>query len=976
MSNYQNLKNEITRAIKDNGNQEITGSLLQEKLLEMVDSLGKDYKFRGVATPDGQPITDDTNVFYVANTVGTYPYYGGLAVADGEIAFLTYNGSWTKVALEDVARKSEVEGLKNNIIQYEQNIDIISIDGNNKLITIEGEIKESTQYSIISPILLKKDERIIVNNGYPTYKGQDVSVIYQCNSLGDFINPIIYGDSTVATIIYKNTTNSDIYIGICCYTRQAIYNIEKPLQIPTLNTKVQNLNDRLTRIDGNHTVLKTLNDIGIHTKGKYINILNKLVSSAEKTIITNPIYLTVGDVITIYSGGNGIGLISYSKNIPDYSKSFTIIRYADNMDSAITYTVVEDGYYIFSGRDSSWNELALTVEIEMQVQDGGRIRIVEDKIDKVLGGETKEYKYTLDDINGVGALIDKYVHWNNSILSSQNTIITKPIYLYKGDKIQCSTGGTGLVLFSRCIDSVVDTVNFNLVQISPKEALEYTGIISEDGWYVFSGRINRDDGTNLIVNITAYRKEKSIIEQLEDDGNDSNNNKQNVGISIGANEVKDNINSSPWFDEVDSDGSTYGTYLDDKIDSIPAGNSFIFISDVHYIGNNKESAKLIDYVRRRLGIKTIIHGGDVLNEAPTIAQASKEWLDFNKDFVFRIGTDFKQVCGDHDHNGRYADTGQALSYQFIQRVINGYNINELSYDTLYDQQVNEVSKVDSWTDNEIKEYEAWKKMHYYYDDNTINTRFIILHTGWTGDVGLAVDKLGSNVLDENNAIYLQLDFLYKSLISCPNNYNIIVAGHNTIGNKSYNVTVNNEILPRYNVNEIIYKGGWVNVALMLHAYKDKKDIILSYRDWSGSGLKKKHFDFTNIKTNNTIICIGGDVHWDIMGKSSNKGNDLSPITIVSDLDNIIATEGVISKNDIPCILTMTDGGDRGHKYYRGITTPPTDDYNDDNNSVSLANAAIAGTLDAQAFDVITITKNCIYCTRIGSGKDRKINILE
>jgi hypothetical protein len=105
MSNFQNLKNEITRAIKDNGNQEITGSLLQEKLLEMVDSLGKDYKFRGVATPDGQPITDDTNVFYVANTIGKYSYYGGLTVADGEIAFFTYNGSWRKIALSVLAQE-------------------------------------------------------------------------------------------------------------------------------------------------------------------------------------------------------------------------------------------------------------------------------------------------------------------------------------------------------------------------------------------------------------------------------------------------------------------------------------------------------------------------------------------------------------------------------------------------------------------------------------------------------------------------------------------------------------------------------------------------------------------------------------------------------------------------------------------------------------------------------------------------------
>jgi hypothetical protein len=65
--------------------------------------------FMGVATPDSVPPVPTQKVFYIANEVGSYPNYGGLAVSDSEIAFFTYNGSWGKVALEDVARKSEVK---------------------------------------------------------------------------------------------------------------------------------------------------------------------------------------------------------------------------------------------------------------------------------------------------------------------------------------------------------------------------------------------------------------------------------------------------------------------------------------------------------------------------------------------------------------------------------------------------------------------------------------------------------------------------------------------------------------------------------------------------------------------------------------------------------------------------------------------------------------------------------------------------
>lgn len=96
MANYANLKSDIAGVIRTNSNEEITGDTLQEQLLGMVDSLGAGFQYKGVATPATAPGTPDENVFYIASTAGTYTNFGGLAVADGEVAILKYNGSWAK----------------------------------------------------------------------------------------------------------------------------------------------------------------------------------------------------------------------------------------------------------------------------------------------------------------------------------------------------------------------------------------------------------------------------------------------------------------------------------------------------------------------------------------------------------------------------------------------------------------------------------------------------------------------------------------------------------------------------------------------------------------------------------------------------------------------------------------------------------------------------------------------------------------
>lgn len=96
---YENLKSAIKQAIKQNGNQEITGNLLQSTLLNIVNTLGADYKFLGFASPSTVPPTsEEGNLFYFAIKPGNYSNFktntGNLVITiENGVFFFTKNAT-------------------------------------------------------------------------------------------------------------------------------------------------------------------------------------------------------------------------------------------------------------------------------------------------------------------------------------------------------------------------------------------------------------------------------------------------------------------------------------------------------------------------------------------------------------------------------------------------------------------------------------------------------------------------------------------------------------------------------------------------------------------------------------------------------------------------------------------------------------------------------------------------------------------
>lgn len=114
MANYAQLKSAIQQVIKTNGNNEITGSILQQSLLSLINSLGAGYQYVGVATPQTDPGTPDNNVFYFAGP-GTYPNFNNITIQPGYLGLLAYNGSWSVATVQTSTIISNA--IQNGIVQ-------------------------------------------------------------------------------------------------------------------------------------------------------------------------------------------------------------------------------------------------------------------------------------------------------------------------------------------------------------------------------------------------------------------------------------------------------------------------------------------------------------------------------------------------------------------------------------------------------------------------------------------------------------------------------------------------------------------------------------------------------------------------------------------------------------------------------------------------------------------------------------------
>lgn len=117
---YEELKNSIKQAIKQNGNQEITGDVMQDTLLNMVNIIeSKGLNFKGLVNPRSS-INPSTGSFYCCVEIGNYEAFG-VTKLDNYISFIMHDGqkwylqavNWPNFTAAAVISSTSVTSLKN-----------------------------------------------------------------------------------------------------------------------------------------------------------------------------------------------------------------------------------------------------------------------------------------------------------------------------------------------------------------------------------------------------------------------------------------------------------------------------------------------------------------------------------------------------------------------------------------------------------------------------------------------------------------------------------------------------------------------------------------------------------------------------------------------------------------------------------------------------------------------------------------------
>lgn len=98
MGNYEQLKEAISEVIKTNGNEEITGIVMQNALKSIISSIGVNETFAGIAKPTTNPGTPDANIFYIADTPGNYVNFNNIEIK--KLSIIRNNtGNWVAESL-------------------------------------------------------------------------------------------------------------------------------------------------------------------------------------------------------------------------------------------------------------------------------------------------------------------------------------------------------------------------------------------------------------------------------------------------------------------------------------------------------------------------------------------------------------------------------------------------------------------------------------------------------------------------------------------------------------------------------------------------------------------------------------------------------------------------------------------------------------------------------------------------------------
>lgn len=366
-------------------------------------------------------------------------------------------------------------------------------------------------------------------------------------------------------------------------------------------------------------------------------------------------------------------------------------------------------------------------------------------------------------------------------------------------------------------------------------------------------------------------------------------------------------------------------YLERKIAQIPNGNSLMFVTDAHWFGNQKHSPQLMQYVRRRTGIKPVLFGGDVYGYADTTYAAVKVLGEYLFENRREFRENFIPCVGDHDSNTQVV-SGQYVPYEQLTPLF----VGDIKRRATFYEPSELVATMATGTDYD--EVIAFFRTVYYIDDVSTRTRIIVLNCGQGGTAanqGAVYNTFGTN---GSTLIRTQIPFLVSALYGVPDGYNVCVLSH-----------------------KLSYSSSATNAALqILSDFKIKKPNSKPAPANSGNAnieafwAYNTQYDFSDAPDIGLLYVIDGHQHIDLTTWAGyTDGTWTHGNTYTSgELDQ--STRG-----QIPCITTQTDAAA---------------------STIEGSSPMTVGTTTEQVFDVVTLVSDGIVVTRFGSGNDRRIYV--
>lgn len=399
-------------------------------------------------------------------------------------------------------------------------------------------------------------------------------------------------------------------------------------------------------------------------------------------------------------------------------------------------------------------------------------------------------------------------------------------------------------------------------------------------------------------------------------------------------------------------------YLDNKINSIPDGYHFMFVTDTHWNDNAQQSTKLISYVKDRIGAKYVLFGGDILTAHSTEAIAYRWLCDFVFDFKNAFGSNFLPVIGNHDLNSAGTSGHELIYSDLVPLFMQGCD-KRFHYCDYYDNQIDAMRSSKNMTDAQVAAMKQYFRTCYYVDDDQGKVRYIIYNTG-AGEGGSGITTFIDAYITGSYEELLVIEWVYDTLIHTPSGYNIILSTH-IPGDFSWS-SGGGDFLSSTRQR----------FAAVVAGMKAKKNVtvylpnsIEDYSWWGGNDTL--YFDYTNAPDVGIVAVVGGHTHVDTFGKygfsttdydSSHLGDVQGDINGTTFTCNQSATTYVSEEHyiaEVPVILSQHDAYTKNGGPY--------------------SHTMELGTVTEQVVDVVTITPSGdIALTRIGAGNDRYLTI--